>query len=163
MDSFVYKLVKNKQFTVVGIRGDHNSSYDNIAKKLRANYSKIKNISISNSCQVVWSTDHEKGSYETLVGFVIQSVEKQIESFEVCTIPESNYVVFEFSGKVEAFLQFLESIYTHWLPHSSYVHHPQGCTHLHFSKQHTEAFNRNILLEQHPQTWEIWIPVKEKQ
>ena len=116
---------------------------------------------IPHSCQVVWSIDHKQGRYDTFLGFVVQSIEDVEEAFEVCKLLSNDYAVFEFSGKVDAFVQFLESIYSQWLPYSGFVHHPQDCTPLHFSKQEDKAVNWEDSKEEPTHSWEIWVPIRE--
>jgi len=161
MDSFEYKLVRKKQFTIVGIEGNQNVNYDKLSEKLRNNYSKITQLLIPYSCQVVWSIDHKQGLYDTFMGFVVKSTEKVDETFKVCQLPSNDYAVFEFSGKVDAFIHFLGSIYTQWLPHSDFEHHAEDFTHLHFSKQEDITINSRVLKEAPTNSWEIWIPIKE--
>ena len=156
---FHHRIVKHSAFTLVGGRGNHKTQ-EQLSEKIRKNYFKIKDPLIPYSCQVVWSIDHKQGRYDTFLGFVVQSIEDEDEVFEICKLPSNDYAVFEFSGKIDAFVRFLESIYTHWLPSSGYMHHPQDCTHLHFSKQEEKVVNRGGSKEESTNNWEIWIPIK---
>ena len=110
---------------------------------------------------MVWSIDHKQGRYDTFLGFVVQSIEDVEEAFEVCKLPSNDYAVCEFSRKVDGFVQFLESIYSQWLPYSGFVHHPQDCTPLHFSKQEDKAVNWEDSKEEPTHSWEIWVPIRE--
>ena len=157
---FHHRIVIHSAFTLVGVRGNHKTQ-EQLSEKIRKNYSKIKDTLIPLSCQVVWSIDQKQGRYDTFLGFVVQSIEDVEEAFEVCKLPSNDYAVFEFSGKVDVFVQFLESIYSQWLPYSGFVHHPQDCTPLHFSKQEDKAVNWEDSNEEPTNSWEIWVPIRE--
>ena len=157
---FNHRIVNHKAFTLVGCKGNQ-ETLEQLSQTIRKNYSKINELLIPYSCQVVWSIDHKQGLYDTFLGFVVKSIEDVDETFDVCKLPSNDYAVFEFSGKVDAFILFLESIYVQWLPHSGYAHHLQDATHLHFSKQEDVTVNSGLLREEPTNSWEIWIPIKK--
>ena len=159
--SIQYKIVEKQGLTLIGKYGNQDTQ-ELLSADIQSLSKTIKDISIPYSCQIVWSIDHPNSLYNTFLGFVVNSTENLGMDLHRCKIPSSTWGIFEFSGKSISFIQFLESIYTDWLPYAGYEHYPKNCTHLHFSIGDDESLNMDLPPEEHTHSWEIWIPIRKK-